>query len=1249
MSGWDSSKVKAQLRLAAQRLGQLQDRKDSSAKITRKDIATLLQTRNVPLARAKAQNLMKEDTASDLLEILEMHCGVLLEHFADLERSELSLSPAIVESASSIIHATPLTESKDLHIVRDMLIQRLGPDFTLSAVGNLDQHVSPKVLRAMNPPTSAQDLDAYMSRIAEAYNVNWIPEMRPHEKLNALADMLTVSNSTRIIDLTTLRRISSSGIPDHPPWLRPRVWKLLLGTLAPLKGQWRNESQKQRESYYDLIRRLLAPLESRSLPTTPPHPSDRALLDLFNSLTRVPSALFAGLDKEPENSSLNPLDESAPLDIKVPCAGSIDMRLALIQAQTAKDEPPLDITPEIRLESDSNEDSLVQNSSEHRQAMSSTIHPSQAYSPGGAHRKHTSALLRILFVHSSLHPADHSPHIASLLIPLYSVLQREFEPSDLAHAEADAFWLFEALVAEVAELEEEEGGNLWMRKFGDRLAWADPELHEDLHRKGLDPSLPHYSYRWLAPMLTHTVPLRSVLVIWDAVFSQPPRSRSINPKLEYLLDVCSALLIRARVRLARLGKTGRQSPSLWNEDGQTGRPLSPSRPWELGDAFMEGMAFLQMYPVEDAGGIERILQVAADLASKREEEAKVPKMTSVGLGAKLRETVWRGLKNAVPAEEAETSDDLEEIDDDQSQKSQERAAAPEPGPSGSGLASRLRNTVWRGITNQSSMDAPPSPLTPISPNPSPRMTPIPEDDVSPQASPAASTSLWSFAGKLKDSDMAAKLSKASTNLTVKAMGAWSVRKAPVDSGLTRSISKLGTIRFGSASIKFPGKREEEGRRGSLPNIDRADAYSPPPRPLFFRQPRDSWMPESKGPLPWMPTSPESVSSSATDNPHEPSRRSTLAAVTLQAPESKHASKSGPRPLLLDPTSLITPSTQNLITRSATNTPTPQPPQWADAIRGRAARHEAQSSVSSISTLSRQRNRKVDGRMDWDSDTSVSRIVRLNRGSVSPMAPTFRMPRHSGASSNSSFSEKEFLSPPQSESGHAPEAEATGEGRRISGWERVDLPDSPNTLPSSPPPRTPVTAVSATSEAVKVSSSERQRGSVVLGEFGELPTDAPALLKRAGARKSSLGLSIPQTEEPSELPAAKAKAPAARVRTKRYSTPSLVIADQRTPSPNSLVAPEYLADPDLAPTPRARDFPSMSPQERTRRPRKDETHEPRVRKISKESQVVRPRKISTDGHHRRTESAADEGDDEGYDELLSAYESEEGSHWGHLHD
>lgn len=80
-----------QIRLAAQRLGQLQDRKDSLAHITSRDIATLLGQRNVSLARTKAQNLMKDDAVSNAMEVLEMFCALVLERFPELEKEYVAI------------------------------------------------------------------------------------------------------------------------------------------------------------------------------------------------------------------------------------------------------------------------------------------------------------------------------------------------------------------------------------------------------------------------------------------------------------------------------------------------------------------------------------------------------------------------------------------------------------------------------------------------------------------------------------------------------------------------------------------------------------------------------------------------------------------------------------------------------------------------------------------------------------------------------------------------------------------------------------------------------------------------------------------------------------------------------------------------------------------------------------------------------------------------------------------------------
>ena len=57
------------------------------------------------------------------------------------------------------------------------------------------------------------------------------------------------------------------------------------------------------------------------------------------------------------------------------------------------------------------------------------------------------------------------------------------------------------------------------------------------------------SSRWLAPVLSHTLPLPAVLMAWDAIFAQAEMTRQSNPRLDHLLDICTAMLVRARAQL----------------------------------------------------------------------------------------------------------------------------------------------------------------------------------------------------------------------------------------------------------------------------------------------------------------------------------------------------------------------------------------------------------------------------------------------------------------------------------------------------------------------------------------------------------------------------------------------------------------------------------------------------------------------------------------------------------------------------
>ena len=192
----------------------------------------------------------------------------------------------------------------------------------------------------------------------------------------------------------------------------------------------------------------------------------------YKQLYGLPRDFYAMLENEPESLSPCPLNEGG-CDEEI--ALLLDSRLLTLDGQS-NHGPPI---PEIRLELHSEETDTTTATDDtiavEVPAMSTTLIPSRKCMFGYAHPKHCSALLRLLYFHMTINPGNISPHLSSLLVPLYSVLMQEVDTEDLAHVEADTFWLFEAMLAELLGLEDDSGKD-WMEKFSERLAWADNEL-----------------------------------------------------------------------------------------------------------------------------------------------------------------------------------------------------------------------------------------------------------------------------------------------------------------------------------------------------------------------------------------------------------------------------------------------------------------------------------------------------------------------------------------------------------------------------------------------------------------------------------------------------------------------------------------------------------------------------------------------------------------------------------------------------
>ncbi len=669
-----------------------------------------------------------------------------------------------------------------------------------------------------------------------------------------------------------------------------------------------------------------------------------------------------------------------------------------------------------------------------------------------------------------------------------------------------------------------------------------------------------------------------------------------------------------------MGRPPKQPLNLWG-DGTTSLITTPLNDRELEEAFAAGMIFLQSYPLEDVGGVDRVLQLAYDFAAKREAEqqqaaSSYSMPTAAGLSARFRNTVWR-TPAPKPIPEAD-----EDTDEDESDESEEDDDDKPLALSRQSLGSRLATTVWKGITNQSALEPPPTPDASPAPSPAPGQTSFPESQVEGTTTSRPASTLWDYAAKVRDSDAAATLAKVSTNWRVKALDAWGKR----NSGSGNATSPPSTANPDAlspswiphatakhASLEVPNVLDQ--RRSSLPTGHGSDSYAPPPRPAFFKPVRDSFIggvdlrPDIVSPT---GSDYSAFSENDVDRFRHQARANTLAALSRTSSPSS-AKPTGPKPLLLGSVGSVVQSRSSTLPSNALDK------QFADAVRAKRPSLSNRGSQSSASSLSPQDQYTSLSRARTPESAGPSRLVPLNR-TVSPMAAARARRQESVSSAASSPISAQRRLP----TGSSTEGETTP---AVSTRDSVSTVDSVASPP--PPPHIP----EESSSGPRVAPSEAQRGSVVISEFGEV-TDTPA--PEVTPRKKQRNLTL-QLDDSSDSSAA-APHRTSRVRSKRFPSRLATLRAKhegkegrvspvdRAPSPNTLQAPEFHEEPE-ATTPKATSFDQTGPLSR------------RPRKISSDG---KGRKVSSERAERKhkRESAAAEGDDEGYDELLSAYESED---------
>lgn len=118
------------------------------------------------------ENIIRSDITTELLEILELYCELILARIGMLEAKDCD--PGLEEAIKSIIYAAPRTDVKELQQARQLLVEKYGKDFALEAIENRDGKVAERVLKKLRVEPPSQELvSLYLKEIARTYGVAW--------------------------------------------------------------------------------------------------------------------------------------------------------------------------------------------------------------------------------------------------------------------------------------------------------------------------------------------------------------------------------------------------------------------------------------------------------------------------------------------------------------------------------------------------------------------------------------------------------------------------------------------------------------------------------------------------------------------------------------------------------------------------------------------------------------------------------------------------------------------------------------------------------------------------------------------------------------------------------------------------------------------------------------------------------------------------------------------------------------------
>ncbi|XP_075761264.1 TBC1 domain family member 13 isoform X1 [Pelodiscus sinensis] len=358
-----------------------------------------------------------------------------------------------------------------------------------------------------------------------------------------IAEFQDVLGEPKII-LHKLRELCFSGIP-FDGGLRCLCWKILLNYLPEEKALWSTLLKKQRELYSQFLKEMIiqpgiakANLGvSREDVTLEDHPLNPNPDSRWNTYFKDNEVLLQ-IDKDVRRLYPDMAFFQRPTDY--PCLLILDPQNEFETLRKRVEQTTLKSQTVAR-----NRSGVTNVSSPLKTSVPNSLSEYEVL-PNGC-EAHWEVVERILFIYAKLNPGiAYVQGMNEIVGPLYYTFATDSNSDWKEHAEADTFFCFTNLMAEIRDnfiksLDDSQCGITYkMEKVYSTLKEKDVELYLKLQEQNIKPQF--FAFRWLTLLLSQEFLLPDVIRIWDSLFADDNR-------FDFLLLVCCAMLTLIRDQL----------------------------------------------------------------------------------------------------------------------------------------------------------------------------------------------------------------------------------------------------------------------------------------------------------------------------------------------------------------------------------------------------------------------------------------------------------------------------------------------------------------------------------------------------------------------------------------------------------------------------------------------------------------------------------------------------------------------------